>query len=175
MREWFIVGCKLLGLYFLYEALTSTVSVLMFLASASEGTFPGTSATQIILTNAFNIVSGLGFAILLIVKTEWIADKFKLTGIMQDSVSARGGNQLQPGITLLGIYIFCTKIGKLVKIFVAGQVANRTTDQFAASQPKGLIFSLDFVEPVVTLVVSMILIFGSKYIASFLTKERQAE
>lgn len=179
MREWFIVGCKLLGVYFVYLAITSTLGSIGFLltalTAASEGTFPGISRTGMILTAAFAIVSEIGVAFPLLFKTEWMADTLKLTGRIQDVPRGYRGSQLQPGITLLGIYVFCTKIGSLASVYVASQRANKITDPFAATQPKLFTFSLDFIAPLVTLAVSLALIFGAKYIATFLERDKGTE
>jgi hypothetical protein len=148
------------------------MSSIGFLVSSGDGTFSGPPRTQIILTSAFSIVSQIGFAFPLLFKTEWIADSLKLKGSLQDSPSSLGESRLQPGITLLGIYIFCTKIGSLPQVYAASRRATQMTNPFAATQPKGLTFSPEYIEPVITLVVSLLLIFGSKYIAAFLEKRK---
>ncbi len=175
MRDWFIVGCKLLGVYFLYLALASALSSIGFLVSASQGTFVGTSKKEIMVTSAIGIISEIACAIPLLFKTEWIADSLKLSGRLHTAPNHHGADTLQSGITLLGIYVFCTKLGGLVKVFALSRETVDMGTPFAATQPASLRFSADFIEPGITILISLCLIFGSKYITAFLTRREQSE
>lgn len=177
MREWFIVGSKLLGVYFLYWALISLlgeIGLALSILSSNDSPFPGLSSTVILLTSAFSSIVMIAFAFALLFKTELIADKLKLTGFLKEFQGIRHSDSLHSGITLIGIYIFCTKIGSLAKVILASLKANSGINPFAATQPKGLTFSLDFAEPGFTLLFSLLLIIGSKRIAEFLEKGKQA-
>jgi hypothetical protein len=175
MREWFIVGSKLLGLYFLYSVITSMLSssgLFLFLLMSSNSFFPKESSTEVLLITAFTIVAEIGFAFPLLFKAEWIADKLKLPTANHSYSAAFGNEKLQPGIILIGIYIFTINIGGLAKVFALSRKTVRLTSPFGATQPEGLTFSRDFIEPCVTILISLCLIFGSKYIAAFLTRNK---
>ena len=175
MREWFIVGSKLLGLYFLYSVITSLLSstgLFLSMLTSSNSFFPKENNAEILLITIFTIVAEIGCALPLLFKAEWIADKLKLT-TANESYSAQSSDaKLQPGIILIGIYIFTIRLGGLAKIFALSRRAVKMASPFAATQPEGLSFSRDFVEPGVTILLSLCLIFGSKYIAAFLTKNK---
>ena len=174
MREWFIVGSKLLGLYFLYTVITSmlnTTGLFLTLLTSSSSFYPREESNAVLLITVFTIVAEIGCALPLLFKAEWIADKLRLPG--SGSSSALSGSKgLRPGIILIGIYVFTIKIGGLAKVFVLSRKTGRMASSFAATQPDGLSFSRDFVEPGVTILLSLCLIFGSKYIAAFLTKDK---
>ena len=175
MREWFIVGSKLLGIYFLYQAIISILNstgLFFSLMMSSNSFFPKESSTEVLLITAFTIVVAIGCALPLLFKAEWIADKLKLPTINHSPRPAFTNEKLQPGIILIGIYIFTIKLGGLAKVFALSRRAGRMASPFAATQPEGLSFSRDFVEPGVTILLSLCLIFGSKYIAAFLTKDK---
>jgi hypothetical protein len=172
MREWFIVGAKLLGIYFLYWALTtlpSSIMVSMSFSSKSVILNEGPSNLVIFLASISSGLVMIGFAYMLLFKTELIADKLKITDGLQPR---HNGVNLQAGITLIGIYIFVSKVGRVVDIFATAQKANRINNPFAASQPQGFAFSSKLIEPGFTILISLCLIFGSKYIAAFLTKNK---
>jgi hypothetical protein len=172
MRDWFVVGCKLLGLFFLYYAFASILGSIGLIVSivANGSNSLGSSTPDMFLITTFSIIANIIFALSLIYKTEWLADKFRLSGRLQDLSISPGSYILQPGIILIGIYIFCTYFGRLVHAIVSNLCESNMASVFAASQPKGLTFSLDFIAPVVTLVFSLLLIFYSKSIAEFLEK-----
>jgi hypothetical protein len=172
MREWFIVGSKLLGLYFLYTVITTALNstgIIYSLLMSSNDFFPQESGTAVLLIAAFTIVAEIGCAIPLLFKAEWIADKLRLP-VLASSSSSSGNGKLQPGIILIGIYVFTIKIGGLVKAFALSRKTVHMDSPFAATQPAGLSFSRDFIKPSVTILISLFLIFGSKYIADFLIK-----
>lgn len=173
MRNWFIVGSKLLGIYFLYWALTSlpgSIMLSMSLFSKSVILNEGPSNLAIFLASISSSLVMIAFAYALLFKSELIADKLNIADSFEPDTQ-HGGN-LQSGIILIGIYIFTTEVGRLANIFATAQRANRITDPFAASQPQGLTFSSKLVEPGVTIIVSLCLIFGAQYIAAFLTKNK---
>jgi hypothetical protein len=173
MREWFIVGLKLLGILFLYSAITSVLSSIgLFLSLLASGNsfLAEESSIGILLASAFAVVAEIGCAFLLLFKAEWIAGKVNvLTG--KDFYSFANGNEiLQTGIILIGIYIFTIKIGWLVKAFALRRQTLKIASPFAATQPAGLTFSHDFIEPCTTIIISLCLIFSSKNITAFLTR-----
>jgi hypothetical protein len=130
----FVVGSKLLGIYFLYGALTTlppSIVMAMSTISASGRYYQGLSSIVILIASAFSGLVMIAFAYALLFKTELIADKLNVSGVPQPS--ARCEDYLQHGITLIGIYIFATKIGGLAKVFLAGQRVSRVGDPFAAA------------------------------------------
>ncbi len=173
MREWFIVGAKLLGVYFLFNALTLIVGSTGLVASVarSSESVMGPSSADIFLVSCFTVVAGLGFAYILIFQTDWLADRLKFAEPSQPMpVGTAGG--LQTGIILIGIYVFCTRIGSLAHAVMTNLAENNMRASFAASQPNGLTFSMNFIPPIVTLLFSLFLMFGSGKIAAFLGKRQ---
>ncbi len=146
MREWFIVGAKLLGLYYLFSALTLIVSSTALVSSItrSRESIMGSSSVDIFLVSCFGIIASLGFAYILIFQTDWLADRLKLAGLSQASPGCPAGSRLQTGIILICIYIFCTRIGSLVHVILTNLAENNMRAAFAATQPNGLTFSLNF-------------------------------
>ncbi len=172
MREWFIVGAKLLGVYYLYSVLTLIVGstgLIAFIAHSRESII-GSSSADIFLVSCFTIVASLGFAYTLIFQTNWLADRFKLADLTQPTPGSMAGSKLQMGIILIGIYVFCTRIGSLAHAVVTNLAENNMRAAFGTTQPNGLTFSRDFISPIVTLLFSLFLIFGSGKIAAFLEK-----
>lgn len=172
MREWFIVCAKLLGIYYLYIVLTSTVSstgLIAYIAHSRESIMDSSSA-DIFLVSCFTIVASLGFAYILIFQTGWLADRFKLSDLSQPTSGSTAGSKLQMGIILIGVYVFCTHIGSLAHAVATNLAENNMRAAIGATQPNGLTFSRDFISPVVTLLFSLFLIFGSGKIAAFLEK-----
>ncbi len=173
MRGLFIAGSKLMGIYFLYWALTTlpgSIMVSTSLFSKSVIINEGPSNLAFFLASISSGLVMIAFAYALLFKTELIADKLNITE--GDQTKSTSGANLEAGITLIGIYLFATEVGTLANIFATAQRANRITDPFAASQPQGLSFSSKLIEPGVTIIVSLCLIFGAQYIAAFLTKNK---
>lgn len=176
MREWFIVGSKLLGIYFLYHALTTlppSIGFALSILSKSVIIDQGPSNISLFLASTLSGLIMIAFAVALLFKTELIADKLNI--LERQQPNSEKENKLESGIMLIGIYIFCTKIGGLFQIFADSQRSNKIRDPFAATQPQGLTFSSNYIAPLVTLAASLLLIFGAKHITAFLTKEKQTE
>jgi hypothetical protein len=179
MREWFIVGAKLMGVYFLYSVLSLIVGSTGLIASIahSRESIMGSTTADIFLTTCFTFIASLGFAYMLLFQTEWLTDRFKLVDRPQAQAtpSSPVSGKLQMGIILIGIYIFCTHIGSLAHAVLTNLAENNMYTAFAATQPKGITFSLIFISPVLTLLFSLFLIFGSGKIAAFLEKRTMTE
>jgi hypothetical protein len=176
MREWFIAGAKLLGIYFLYWAFTTLPqSIAIGMSSFSESVIlnEGPSNLAIFLSSISATAVMIVFAFILLFKTNWLADTLKVTGQSHNSERQYDTGMLQTGISLIGIYIFCTKIGSLIQAYVENRAVNRMFSPFIATQPEGLSWSQKFAGPIATLAISLFLIFGSKYIANFLTRSKQ--
>jgi hypothetical protein len=175
MREWFIVGSKLLGIYFLYLALSTLPPyIVMAMSSFSSSIIlnEGPSNLKILLASISSGFVMIAFAIVLLFKNDWIADILKITAQMHESKNQLKASNLHTGITLIGIYIFCTRSGALFRAYAESRRVDRMFSPFLATQPEGLPFSPSFVEPVATLLISLLLIFGSRHIAAFLTKNK---
>jgi len=75
-----------------------------FNVSRHQGSFSDLSAIPFLLTTGFSSIVMIAFAYALLFKTELIADKLNVSGVPQPS--ARRGDNLQHGITLIGINYF---------------------------------------------------------------------
>jgi uncharacterized membrane protein (DUF485 family) len=176
MREWFIVGSKLLGIYFLYWAFTILPeSIALSMSSFSKSVIlnEGPSNLAIFLSSISATVVMIVFSFVLLFKTNWLADTLKVTGQSHKTEIQYDIGMLQTGISLIGIYIFCTKIGGLIQAYVESRAVSRMFSSYIATQPEGLSWSQKFAGPMATLAISLFLIFGSRYIASFLTKPKR--
>lgn len=166
MREWFTIGAKLLGIYFLYSALIEIVQTITYLAWRTN------EPVRMIMMLSSVVIFFLltGFSLLLLFKTDWLANKINLAGdISQSSVSSHGYG-LQTGIVLVGIYIFVTHIGRLIKVVVQLIKARRVYNTMAATQPMGLPWSEDMIVPGITIILSLFLIFGARQLTQWLNK-----
>ena len=174
MREWFIVGSKLLGLYFLYSVITSMLNstgLFFSLLTSSNNFFPKEYENAVLFITVFTILAEIGCTFPLLFKADWIADKLRLPETA--SFSALSGTEsLRPGIILIGIYVFTINIGGLAKVFALSRKTGMMASTFAARQPDGLSFSRDFIQPGVTILISLCLIFGSNFIVAFLKKNK---
>lgn len=173
MREWFIVGAKLLGIYFLYWALTTilqTTSYLLSLLSAGSWTSTEPLSTAVALDSVFAFCIMIAFALLLMVKTQWLADRLGLVGDIPRSTGSRQRANLQTGLVLVGTYIFVSHIGQLITVLLLLRRVNAVYGPFAATQPQSLSWSKDMIVPCITILLSLILIFGARQLAQWLDK-----
>lgn len=177
MRDWFIVGSKLLGLYFLYTVIITTLNssgVFLSLLTFSDSFLPKEDSKAALLITALTIAAEIASALPLLFKAEWIADKLRLPSA--HTASFRSEKEiLHPGIILIGIYIFAVQIGRLARVFALSRATLRAASPFAATQPAGLSFSRDFIDPGITIIISLCLIFGAKYITTFLARKERLE
>ena len=123
MREWFITGSKLLGIYFLYSALNTlpySIGVVLSILS-NRSIFQGFPIFDLFASVLSGLVM-LAFAFALLIKTESIAAKLNISGSRQ--ASNQQDDKLESGIILIGIYIFCTRLGGLAEVFALNQTAN---------------------------------------------------
>ncbi|HXX57571.1 MAG TPA: hypothetical protein VEI96_06185 [Thermodesulfovibrionales bacterium] len=178
MREWFTVGAKLLGIYFLYWALTAFFQTISFLFPlSSRGTWASTEplntviAVDSILTFCFKIA----FALVLLFKTNWLADKLSFVGDMPISAGASQRTNLQIGLVLIGIFIFVSHIGQLIRVLLFLRKENEVYGPIAATQPQGLSWSKDLIVPCITISLSLILIFGARQLAQWLDRPPQTK
>ncbi len=104
MRKLFIVVAKLMGLWQLYSAIIITIQSSFYLSSSIQ---LSTVDKEIFLTLGLwvlNTAFVFILAWLLIVKTEWLADKFNIND-RDDSPSFNAESALQIGIKLIGVYV----------------------------------------------------------------------
>ena len=166
MRSLFFVGSKLLGIYFFYWGLSSLPGMLAYIGSSS----PEPVDKLTLIYSAVSILILFVFSFFLIFRASWLADVVKLTPEPSDAIRLSANAALRVGIVLIGVYVFATDIGPLIRAFYAQAMLNRMRESFAATHPRGLIFSRELVAPGVTLIFALFLVFGSKRIAKLISK-----
>jgi hypothetical protein len=79
MRECFVVGSKLLGLYLLYSILKTLLDskgpCVFFLRTSSNEFFPRESAVEVLLGSFFVVLLKIAGTFPFLFKAEWIANK----------------------------------------------------------------------------------------------------
>lgn len=113
MRAAFSVGTKLLGVYFIYLGLFSTISSTISLVDYSSQTPAGVRVYIIFgfLSSLLQLTSG----VLLVVKTEWFV---RLAGIEETTAALLDATKLlQLGVTLLGVATFVKAISPFLSDF----------------------------------------------------------
>lgn len=174
MRGWFTVGAKLLGIYFLYWALTA-ISYLLPLLSAGSWTSTEPLRRSAALDSVLTPCVRIAFALLLLLKTDWVADRVGLEEDVSRTTGSSPRYSLQTGLVLVGTYIFVSHIGQLIKVLLLLRRENAVYGPIAASQPQGLSWSKDMIVPCITIVLSLFLIFGAKQLAKWLDKRLTEE
>ena len=137
--------------------------------------FVGSSSTEpvdnwTLIYSAVSMIILFVFSFLLVFRAPWLADFVKLTPEPSDAQRLSGNAALRVGIVLIGIYVFATHIGGLIKAFYVQAMLNTIGNGFAATHPRGLTFSRDVIAPGVTAILALFLVLGSKRIAKLISK-----
>lgn len=160
MRSLFSVGGRLLGIYFTYYGLSNLFSIVILLVSPSPD-FPQVGKAAIIYSSISTIIL-LSISFLLIFYTEFLADISRLKDESVNYQAFPTKDALQAGVVLIGIYIFTTNIGEVISAIQKQILTKRMGEDLGATYPPSLNFTGDIVEPGVTIVFALFLIFGSK-------------
>jgi hypothetical protein len=171
MKNYFLIGAKILGLYLAFRSLLTffqAIAALIVFSSSSSEPF----AVLSLVSSGGALIILLFLSFILLFKTEKIASILKI----EDSLSDTGNKlSIQTGIILIGLYIFSTNIGGFfASIYFQFQEANAGRDPIGTS-PKGLTISEDLVSVGVTIIFSVFLIFGSKVIDNFVCRPNKNE
>lgn len=172
MRSMFFVGCKLLGLYFLYWGINYLISLIPTIgAYKSVMEIPDDSISIYVTVIISNLII-FGFAYGLLFRTEWLARILKIEPEYTETSLISGNEVLRIGIILMGIFLITTRVGRIIWVFYEQNIVNERTS-IAATYPKGLMFTKDLLEPGITIVVSLILVFGSRFLAKLIYKSEE--
>ena len=174
MRSYFVIGAKLLGIYILYlSSLTifSTIGALIVFLSSSSEPF-----SKILMVSSLgSLLILLITSLLLLFKTEEIATFLKLNEYEDERLVPNPKLSIQGGVILIGVYIFSTNIGKFLStVFFLLKEANLGREA-AGTFPHGLTFSKDLLTIGITIVLSIILIFGSNKIDTLISKKKKVK
>ena len=171
MREWFIAGCKLLGVYLLYSAIITIVDYVLVYFSEPQD-MGKTILLYATITSIVNAVLQVLFALFLLIKSEWLADKVKLAEVLHATASPMSRPALRFGMILIGVYVFLTHIGWLISTVWKDQLSfgrnYQGANPFTGTEPSGLIFKPDMIKPLAPLLLSLALIFASGRLAGLL-------
>jgi hypothetical protein len=170
MRDTFIVGAKLLGVYLVYWLLFNLLSLLAVVVMAIWESRLAVLTIFSILAYLFSIAVLIIFSYILLFKTEWLSNIVGLRDDRSHALEFSMDAVLRAGIILIGVYIFSTRIGGLVKEIYNLLAVENVGGDIAASQPAGLRFSRDLITPGVTVAFSLLLIFGSKYLVKMIDR-----
>jgi hypothetical protein len=170
MRDTFIVGAKLLGVYLVYWLLFNLLSLLAVVVMAIWESRLAVLTIFSILAYLFSIAVLIIFSYILLFKTEWLSNIVGLRDDRSHALEFSMDAVLRAGIILIGVYIFSTRIGGLVKEIYNLLAVENVGGDIAASQPAGLRFSRDLITPGVTVAFSLLLVFGSKYLVKMIDR-----
>ncbi|MEJ2183661.1 MAG: hypothetical protein P8Y66_09065 [Nitrospirota bacterium] len=170
MRDTFIVGAKLLGVYLVYWLLFNLLSLLAVVVMAIWESRLAVLTIFSILAYLFSIAVLIIFSYILLFKTEWLSNIVGLRDDRSHALEFSMDAVLRAGIILIGVYIFSTRIGGLVKVLYNLLAVENVGGDIAASQPAGLRFSRDLITPGVTVAFSLLLMFGSKYLVKMIDR-----
>ncbi len=119
MRRLFIVGAKLLGLLCLWWAIYITLQIISYQMIFLPGHLRDSFWLIGVLLNVAGLlvyfVLAVLFALVLLFRTEWIADKVRLVKDTELPGSSDGHNLLRLGIVLLGFYVLTHAIPGVAK------------------------------------------------------------
>lgn len=171
MKSYFMAGAKILGIYLVYLSLLSLfqlVTAFMVFSSGSSDSFPMVT----LISSAGSLILLIIFSVLLLFKTDGLASLLKV-----DAAHEGPGSKIsiQAGIILIGIFVFSTRIGGfLANLYVQTKEANAGIPGIG-TYPNGPVLSKDLVSSSVTIVFSLILIFGAKGIEKLLSRSNQKQ
>ena len=116
MRNLFLAGAKLLGILALYWAILIIPQIGFFLSvrtTMSEGNYSGTWLFSGIV---LSFILPLIFGLILIFRTEKIADILKIKESKEQEFKSKQDDILRIGIILVGIFLVASAIPKFAKI-----------------------------------------------------------
>ena len=164
MRNLFIVGAKLLGIYWFIMASLSLISTIGFIQH---------SLWPIIITFILSAIVQFVFSYLLLFKTHNIACLLKLEEKEIPLKNLSSNSFLQIGIILIGLYIFTTNISNFLKSFFFYTQPDYLTKTFNINIPEAMnqyTHLLSLIITFVPIVISLILIFKSQTIVKLISR-----
>ena len=169
MKSFFIAGAKILGIYLVYLSLLNlfqVITALMVFSSESSEPFPMLT----IVSSSGSLILLLIFSLLLLFKTDTVAS---ILSVREENDSTHSKISIQTGIILIGIFIFSTRIGSfLANLYIQTKEANAGISGMG-TYPNGPLLSKDLLISAITIIFSLILIFGSSGIENILSKFNQ--
>ena len=114
MRNLFLVLAKLLGLVFVYWALTDLSRMVLLMMYWVQ---PAPYAIQGMIWQGVNAILNVGVGILLITRAEWLATRL---GIRADDLTTGGppSSGLVVGMRLIGVYVTCLGAPGLLRALI---------------------------------------------------------
>jgi len=164
MRNLFIVGAKLLGIYWFIMASLSLISTIGFIQH---------SLWPIMITFILSAIVQFVFSYLLLFKTHNIACLLKLEEKEIPLKNLSSNSFLQIGIILIGLYIFTTNISNFLKSFFFYTQPDYLTKTFNINIPEAMnqyTHLLSLIITFVPIVISLILIFKSQTIVKLISR-----
>lgn len=118
MRDIFIGGLKVLGIYFIYQIIHQIIYIIQIIDS-----FEGFELLPFIrYTGILSIVVDLIVAYIFILKSSYIADKLKIQNTIDINIPINERNILKLGIILIGIFYTYSIIFTLITVLTSGNV-----------------------------------------------------
>lgn len=159
MKDLFEGGARILGIYFFYYFVSNFFLFGISFYYYFDASFDKTRLFGVISYGSL-MITPLIFSYILIFKTRYLSSFFKI----KDSQGLFDGKAIvSSGIILIGIYIFAVKSGRLFsdlwKDFRFIDFEGGLTSQGA-----------DFLGQVITIVISLLLIFNSEKIERFISR-----
>lgn len=166
MRNLFSVLSKILGLFFLCSAISNFLLILTTFSIYISSSFDDNFTFSIFSYSGLMIGQLLSFYILTI-KTDKISEILRITNEEIDQLNVF--SILQPGIILLGIYLFTTNISNFINhlyIFL-NQITG--SKDILLTNMSGVI---TFFSQLIKIGIAASLIFNSEKISSILNKDK---
>lgn len=172
MRRLFIVLAKLFGVYQVYAALVGFMQVCLIFISIvgirEADRFAG-GASQYFPALAFALtylLLALGMAWILLMRTDWLADKMDL----KDDGIPEGGQEgalLRTGVKLIGLYVTVSALPAIVRLFLGPTLFS--------SNPPRLDFWSQGVPLIIQLALGLFLAIWADRALDLLTQWRKAD
>lgn len=119
MRRLFIVGAKIVGLVCLFWAITTALQFISYIVFSIRGllddSFFYVSTLIFIISVTAYLILSIWFSIVLLFRTEWLANKLKLEKDSDLPNWPELNTLLNLGIILAGLFILATAIPSLVR------------------------------------------------------------
>jgi hypothetical protein len=165
MRTLFVPLAKLLGIYQIFQSLSYTLFVLIRVISRQTVT-PGMTVSALVQ------VISLLLALLLIVKTERIAD---LLGIPKDKAGAPGldfDSVLRAGFLLMGAAMLIYAVPALVSAVIGLVLVAAAPDKPGMSQFQNRVYLTELCRPILEIVLGCLLVLKTNRVVSWMQGSR---
>ena len=165
MRNLFLSGTKIFGLFTLYKAILIIPSIASYLGmirghSTADNSLP---IRAVILMSLYCLIS-ISFALILLFKTEMLANVLKIKDNEEKRIVLSENVFFKIGIILVGIFILAEAVPKLASTVYQW-------DRLMYGQRQGIMNIANLITYVLQIILALVLIIGAQHIVRFITKK----